>query len=279
MKTKINENLNDMIKVSVLATMLAIPGYLQAEKIEKTLKTNTPYKSYIELVNKTDTKKYKKGYTESQIINIVARTLFAEGKGEGQKGISYIASVIYNRAGGHRENLAPEALKPLAFSCWNGMESKDKKAKNFKIKLPGKFKPENQAIWEYCVETATQMFNEDYIPIDKALTHYYNPKKAKPDWHDKLQNVIVIGNHRFGYLDDEDGYLDYDNKPAFNVKKTSKQNTDSSKKSKEIIYKIKNGDTIGKIAKQYKVKVEDIKKKNPTLKNLDKIKVGQKIKI
>lgn len=279
MKNKIDENLNDMIKVSVLATMLAIPGFLQAEKIEKALKTDTPYKSYMELVNKVDTKKYKNGYTEAQIINIVARTLFAEGVGEGQKGISYIASVIYNRAGGHRENLAIEALKPLAFSCWNGVESKDKKAKNFKIKLPGKFKPENQAIWEYCVETATQMFNEDYIPIDKALTHYYNPKKAKPAWHNKLQNVIVIGNHRFGYLSDEDGYREYDNKPVIGKSQKQPQKTKNVKKTKETTYTIKAGDTIGKIAKEHKVKVEDIKKKNPTLKNLDKIKVGQKIKI
>lgn len=46
-----------------------------------------------------------------------------------------------------------------------------------------------------------------------------------------------------------------------------------------ITYTIKKGDTVSKIAKNYKTTVAAIKKANPNIKNIDKIYVGQKILI
>ena len=48
--------------------------------------------------------------------------------------------------------------------------------------------------------------------------------------------------------------------------------------SKPIIYEVKRGDSLNKIAKQFGVSVQDIKKANPSIKN-DKIQLGQKIVI
>ena len=48
--------------------------------------------------------------------------------------------------------------------------------------------------------------------------------------------------------------------------------------SKPIIYEVKRGDSLNKIAKQHGVSVQDIKNANPSIKN-DKIQLGQKIVI
>lgn len=48
--------------------------------------------------------------------------------------------------------------------------------------------------------------------------------------------------------------------------------------SKPIIYEVKRGDSLNKIAKQFGVSIQDIKNANPSIKN-DKIQLGQKITI
>ena len=48
--------------------------------------------------------------------------------------------------------------------------------------------------------------------------------------------------------------------------------------SKPIIYEVKRGDSLNKIAKQYGVTIQDIKNANPSIKN-DKIQLGQKLEI
>ena len=48
--------------------------------------------------------------------------------------------------------------------------------------------------------------------------------------------------------------------------------------SKPIIYEVKRGDSLNKIAKQFGVSVQDIKNANPSIKN-DKIQLGQKLTI
>ena len=48
--------------------------------------------------------------------------------------------------------------------------------------------------------------------------------------------------------------------------------------SKPIIYEVKRGDSLNKIAKQYGVSIQDIKNANPSLKN-DKIQLGQELVI
>lgn len=53
------------------------------------------------------------GMNITNIINCIARTIYAEAKGEGEKGQAAVASVIWNRAGGKCANLVDVVLKPL----------------------------------------------------------------------------------------------------------------------------------------------------------------------
>lgn len=73
---------------------------------------------------------------------------------------------------------------------------------------------------------------------------------------------LQVGNHKFGYLADQDP----DRKNA-------------QKKPAPKVYVVKKGDSLGKIAKANKMSLKDLLAKNPDIKNPDKISVGQKISV
>lgn len=41
------------------------------------------------------------------------------------------------------------------------------------------------------------------VPVDYAVTHYYNPDISNPSWGAKMTNPMDIGDHRFGILDSQ----------------------------------------------------------------------------
>lgn len=126
-------------------------------------------------------------------IEIVAKTLFGEARGEGEMGLKGVASVIWNRAGGDISKLKSVCLKPKQFSCWNDgvvtVNQKDKKA---------------VASYQLCVKIAESMFRKTFEPAITA-DHYYaykgkNKVKNNPSWHDSTKEVKYkgyTGNHKF----------------------------------------------------------------------------------
>lgn len=75
----------------------------------------------------------------------------------------------------------------------------------------------------------------------------------------------------FGYQKDQDGSIRYGGKKSnATVRKVNDV-------AKTVV--VKKGDTIGKIAKNNNVSVKTILDKNPSIKNADFIKIGQKINI
>jgi spore germination cell wall hydrolase CwlJ-like protein len=194
---------------ALLATMLAIPGILPAEKVKQTLDTQPTY-SYI--VNDLNDKSRKIGeYTAFQTANIIARTLFAEAREDGEVGLYAVASVIYNRANGKVVNFAKVCGKygwskkykryVHQFSCWNRMQPNEWLPKNFKVKLPKVVKTGSKAqkIWEKAMEIAAEMMAGSFTPTNNA-NMYYNPDKCTPDWANQLTKSRMIGKHKFGIL-------------------------------------------------------------------------------
>lgn len=74
--------------------------------------------------------------------------------------------------------------------------------------------------------------------------------------------------------------LNLDNSNSANKSNSKNTQTTSKKSSKKsgVVYTVKDGDNLSKIAKKYNVSVNDIIKKNGNL-NADKLKIGQKITI
>lgn len=116
--------------------------------------------------------------------DVVATTIWAEARGEGEIGMRAVASVIWNRS--QESGLPPTlvCLKRKQFSCWNnGEPSVDKDSKQ----------------WTYAMQLQHEMEDEVFKPLGD-WNHYYAHKKCNPKWAKHLMNVKVIRNHTFGTI-------------------------------------------------------------------------------
>jgi len=119
------------------------------------------------------------------LIHNVALTLWGEARGEDEKGIAAVATVIYNRAHGQSDKLLKVIKAPKQFEVWNNGNKPSIKIQN----------NNDKAIWNYCQKVATEMVNNTFKPMD-SWTHYYNPSNAKPSWGANRSGVM-IGQHKF----------------------------------------------------------------------------------
>jgi spore germination cell wall hydrolase CwlJ-like protein len=126
----------------------------------------------------------EKGY--AQIADVLAKTIYAEARGESYEGKIAVASVIYNRAKGNVEKMDDVCLARKQFSCWND----------------GPIPEGSGKMWDQSVQIANDMVKGNFNPTTKA-DHYYNPDLADPIWAytDKTRSELKphdnIGNHRF----------------------------------------------------------------------------------
>lgn len=203
------------------------------------------------------------GYTATNLVNMIARTLYNEGHAEGTNGRKAILSVIMNRAGNDKNKIANVIKRKGAFSCWKKMTNADWKNFIYKVPSSGDLSivgiPKNKAIWDECVTLAKQLFDGKFTSTIGNRNAYLNVDKANKTavdtWGKQLD--LQVGNHKFGYLADQDP----------NRKKVEK-------KPEPRIYVVKKGDSLGKIAKANKMSLKDLLAKNPGIKDPDKISVG-----
>lgn len=121
---------------------------------------------------------------------VVALTIFAEAKGESPEGRLAVASVIWNRAHGHKDMLAEVCLMNKQFSCWNG------KAGEKLLSLDeSKLNKKESVIFQECLKVAQDMMDGKFVPQVTA-THYHS-KDVKPKWARQMTRVAVIGRHIF----------------------------------------------------------------------------------
>lgn len=137
--------------------------------------------------------------SRSHFEQLDAETLFAlnifhESRGESRKGSEAVAEVVMNRADGDPEKVKDVILQPLAFS-WLNQDQLDSyfawQTQDI-LSRPGTFEPFRLIAENFLAGRATNHTN--------GANHYYNPAKASPPWGPKMENVTIIGQHRFGYL-------------------------------------------------------------------------------
>ena len=208
---KIDEGTGKYISMGLIASLMAIPSLFGANTVHKRLRTLPKNRIYMNSkeVQKTiksldKSQKTYGGYSLTNNINILARTLFREGNDQDEDGRKAIASVIYNRANKDRNKIVSVIKRPKAFSCWNGMTSSD--WVNFIYKIPKETvnNKTQEKIWLNCVKIAEDVFSGKFKSTIGNRNSYYNPDKANPNWGNKLKNVKTIKNHKFGYLTSED---------------------------------------------------------------------------
>lgn len=136
--------------------------------------------------------------TQEQILKrrteIVAKTIYTEAAGESYDGKRAIATVILNRSKQKRwsnKTLSEICREKFQFSGWNKGEPT--------IKINN---PIDQKAWDESVKIAKELVYGNFKPVTEigSANHYYNPKKASPSWGNKMTEVKVFGNHKFGIL-------------------------------------------------------------------------------
>ncbi len=116
---------------------------------------------------------------------IVAITLLAEARGEGDNGMGAVCAVIQQRAIERKQTAKQICLAKWQFSCWNGKSLKDLE---HLLDLP----QAKMAIY----------FAKNVNSMNRALVGYSNHyhatwMKKKPYWAKGQRPVKVIGQHAF----------------------------------------------------------------------------------
>lgn len=123
-------------------------------------------------------------------IDLMARTIYGEARGESTAGQEAVANVIINRLkkqGWYGKTIHEVILKPYQFSCW--LENDP----NFNILLSIHLKLDKQ------IEIATKAIKLELIDNTNGATHYHT-KQIVPDWiknPDRMRKTVEIGNHIF----------------------------------------------------------------------------------
>lgn len=132
----------------------------------------------------------KKAYDQTQDqADYMARTMYGEARGEGEKGMQAVGNVIMNRvkAGGwYGASIKDVCLKPKQFSCWNENDP------NRKIILNA-----TDAQLKQARTIAGQVIAGVLPDITGGATHYYANTISAPKWAASMKKTATIGNHIF----------------------------------------------------------------------------------
>ena len=133
-------------------------------------------------------------------LDIFARTLYGEARGEGLEGIEAIACVIMNRyyakkwftgyiydKGKKIPSIAQTCLKKSQFSCWNKND----------INLPLiKKVTAKDKIFQDCLLIAQKAISGELCDFTNNAM-YYHTRAIKPYWAKKKTPCYEVKNHRF----------------------------------------------------------------------------------
>jgi spore germination cell wall hydrolase CwlJ-like protein len=129
-------------------------------------------------------------------IDILARTLWGEARGESQAGMEAVAWTIRNRVFDGKakswwgEGYAGVCQKPWQFSCWNANDPNSPYLKGAKPIPAGEYKK--------ALAAATAVVNGAVPDPTNGATHYYATTIPKPPkWVIGATQTFKLGQHVF----------------------------------------------------------------------------------
>ena len=134
--------------------------------------------------------------TTTSEIDILARTLWGEARGESQAGMEAVAWTIRNRVFDGKakswwgEGYAGVCQKPWQFSCWNANDPNSPYLKGAKPIPAGEYKK--------ALAAATSVVNGLVSDPTNGATHYYATTMPKPPtWVKGATQTLKLGQHIF----------------------------------------------------------------------------------
>ncbi|MDE1901535.1 MAG: cell wall hydrolase [Alphaproteobacteria bacterium] len=125
-------------------------------------------------------------------IDIFARTIWGEARGEGNMGMVAVACVIMNRVkhgGWWGNDVLSVCQKPFQFSCWNENDPNREKL----IAVDG---TDTQFVEATAI--AVRVSAGDYTDLTNGADSYYDRRMATPPiWAANLVPTASIGHHIF----------------------------------------------------------------------------------
>jgi spore germination cell wall hydrolase CwlJ-like protein len=130
--------------------------------------------------------------SRSRDVDILARTIWGEARGEGQLGREGIAAVVLNRlkrGQPHRfgATIADVCLQARQFSCWNADDPNLEKLQRV---------DETDRHFRACIEIAERAVNGTLSDPTSGSDHYHTTS-VSPEWSKEKQPAVVIGVHKF----------------------------------------------------------------------------------
>lgn len=130
-----------------------------------------------------------------QDVDIVARTLWGEARGEGTAGMQAVAAVILNRAAISKKhgnfwwgrNVVEICRKPYQFSCWNRNDPNFEKLLNV---------DDRDIHFATALRMARRALNNLLADPTMGATHYH-AAAVMPSWAVQEKPCAVIGRHIF----------------------------------------------------------------------------------
>ena len=123
-------------------------------------------------------------------IDLLARTIYGESRGEGVEGMQAVANVIMNRVNAGKwygRTVSEVVLKPYAFSCWNANDPNYSLIKTVNTSNGG---------FRLAKEIATTAYDGKLADLTGGATHYH-AAGIFPYWAGSMQKTTIIGNHIF----------------------------------------------------------------------------------
>jgi len=126
-------------------------------------------------------------------VDVLARTLWGEARGEGAAGMVAVGWTIRNRAakpGWWGRDIVGVCQAPWQFSCWN------KNDPNYPFLSGAKQIPAGEYL--RAREAALAVISGSQPDPTSGATHYYATTMAKPPaWAAKAKRTATIGHHVF----------------------------------------------------------------------------------
>lgn len=130
-----------------------------------------------------------------QEIDVLARTIFGEARGEPVRGKEAVAAVVLNRVrlakrrGGYwwGEDIQGVCTKPWQFSCWNDNDPNRGKILNIDRK---------NTVFKTCLRVARRAVRGALKDPTHGSTHYHT-LNVDPPWSSGRAPIVIIGRHQF----------------------------------------------------------------------------------
>lgn len=123
-------------------------------------------------------------------IDLLARTIWGEARGEGTQGMQAVANVIMNRVkkgGWYGATVQDVVLKPYQFSVWNKDDPNREKALAVTTADP--------QFWT-AKKLASLAYNGQLDDITGGAVNYH-ANYVKPAWAESMTRTATIGKHIF----------------------------------------------------------------------------------